>query len=141
MLKRAEGLRGMRTAAIGLLLSVTGLVIVLQSIDLDELDKSGQKNRLQADASQDANEKFQGREVHVIGAGDDKRVVAEGDEETQLVETGSGSVPYFPRTINLPASEAPSPSPATSVTMQSEDEYTLVGLGIRTVSIFGIEVR
>lgn len=113
--------------------------MTLYNLDLDEIESSGKKNKVLLDAPPESNATFQGRDIHVIGAGEDKRIIAEGQEETELVKTGSGSVPYFPRRIHLPASEATATSPGTAPPTQ-EEEYTLVGLGIRTVTIFGIEV-
>ena len=65
---------------------------------------------------------------------------AEGNE---LVETGTSSVPHFPRTIRLPASSvAPASSsivPSASPQEKTE-EYTLLGHGIRTVSFLYVQV-
>lgn len=138
----------MRFATIGLLLSVAGLAATLYNIDLDDLEQSGKKNRLQLDAPPTSNEKFQGREVHIIGAGDGKRIVAEegkGQGETELVQTGTSSVPYFPRRIYLPSSSSPASSAAPNSAanlgnVNNEEEYTLLGLGIRTVSFLRIQV-
>ena len=137
---RAHHLRRMRFAGIGLVVSAAGLAITLYNLDLDDIEKAGKKNKIQLEASEESNDKFQGRNVHIIGAGDDARVVAEGKDEIELVQTGSGSVPYFPRRLYLPAPETSSDSPAAIVKLQTEDEYTLVGLGIRTVTFLGIEV-
>lgn len=134
---RANALHRMRFASIGLLLSVVGLGFTVYNLDLDDIEKAGRKNKIQLDGPPDSNDLFQGRDVHVVG----ERVVAEGKDgkdELDLVQTGSGSVPYFPRRLYLPASEAAPSSPIITGVVQ--DEYTLVGLGIRTVSIFGIEV-
>jgi hypothetical protein len=47
------------------------------------------------------------------------------------VLTGTSSVPHFPKTIRLPTTDVPD---------VEEAEYTLIGLGIRTVSFLGIQV-
>jgi hypothetical protein len=77
--------------------------------------------------------KFQGKPV-VVAAGGAKLLARDeqSGQDIELVPTGTSSVPHFPRTIMLPASEAWS--------NESETEYTLLGLGIRTVSFLGIEV-
>ncbi|KAL1297145.1 hypothetical protein AAFC00_004721 [Neodothiora populina] len=137
---RARALQRMRFAGIGLLLSVAGLSLTIYNLDLDDIEKAGKKNKIQLDASSDANDKFQGRDVHVIGAGEDKRIIAEGEQETELVQTGSGSVPYFPRRMYLVSSKSTSETSSLVQTLQTEDEYTLVGLGIRTVTFLSIEV-
>jgi len=139
----------MRFAGIGLLLSIAGLASILYNIDLNELEKSGKQKKNNVhhlDASSDSNAKFQGRSIHVIGAGEDKRIVAEGEQEIELVETGTSSVPYFPRILHLPSSgsrDADGITPDTAANpgnIRNEEEYSLVGLGIRTVSIFSIQV-
>ncbi|EMD00596.1 hypothetical protein BAUCODRAFT_61519 [Baudoinia panamericana UAMH 10762] len=129
----------------GLLVTTAGLFLVLFNIDLDSLEQSEKKQKesetkrrgQQLDASSEANATFQGREVHVIGAGDGKKILASGQGgEIELVETGTSSVPHFPRTIHLPSSpdsSAPTPSPGA-------EEYTLVGLGIRTVLFIQVYV-
>ena len=139
--KRANAMARMRFAAVGLLMSVGGLALTLYNLDLDELEKSANKKKAQLDAGP-GSEDFQGRPVHVIGAGEDKRIVAEGDQELDLVNTGSGSVPYFPRKIFLPVpgsktARSETAQPSSSINpgkVQCQDQYTLVGLGIRTVS-------
>jgi hypothetical protein len=150
--KRAYHIHRMQFAAMGLVLSLAGLGLIMYNVDLDELEKSAEQKRKQQqeqssgsykmDASADSNAKFQGKEVHIIGAGEDKRIVAEGQgEQIELVETGTSSVPHFPRTIYLPST----PEPQTVVdgsqpgslenpgNLDNKEEYTLVGLGIRTV--------
>ena len=143
--KQQYHLRRMRFAGMGLLFSIAGLALVMSSIDLDEMEQSAKKQQRhgqQLDASSEANEKFQGKEVHVIGAGEGKRIVAQGQgEEIELMETGTSSVPHFPRTIYLPASSgsqavvgSAQPNAAQNPgNIDNQEEYTLVGLGIRTV--------
>ena len=138
----------MKFSALGLLLSLTATAVLLYSTDLEDLDKKGQNKRqkessssYKLDASSDANASFQGKEVHVIGAGDGKRIVAHSTAgvDIELVETGTSSVPHFPRTIQLPiTSDTAAAEPRTSLTdpvagTEKEEEYTLVGLGIRSV--------
>lgn len=143
---RANAMNRMRFAGIGLLMSVAGLTAVLYNLDLDEIEKSSQKSKIQLDSK--PGDEFHGRHVHVIGAGEDKRIVAEGDQELDLVQTGSGSVPYFPRRVYLPipgseSTKSETDAPNTRVNpgnVQNQEEYTLVGLGIRTVSFLSIEV-
>lgn len=148
--KRQYHLRRMRFAGMGLLMSMAGLGLVISNIDLDQMEQSSkeekERNRrgggsVQMDAPEDANARFQGKEVHVIGAGDGKRIVAQGgSEEVELVETGTSSVPHFPKTIFLPTSAeakgdmAAGPNaPENPGNLDNQEEYTLVGLGIRTV--------
>jgi hypothetical protein len=85
-----------------------------------------------ADASEDANAKFQGKPV-VVAAGGAKLLAHDekSGEDIELVPTGTSSVPHFPRTIHLPTPGAVS---------DAETEYTLLGLGIRSVSFLSIQV-
>jgi hypothetical protein len=161
--KRQFHLRRMRFAGMGLLLSLAGLGTVVWNLDLDDMDQSKDEfakrdsGKLQMDASNEANADFHGKKVQIIGAGEGKRIVAHGQgEEIELVETGTSSVPHFPRTIYLPAStgqdlnaSTPVPglitaaqanSPVNSGNITNQEEYTLLGLGIRTVSFLSIQV-
>lgn len=143
--KRQYHLRRMRFAGMGLILSLCGLALTMSSVDLDSLEQAEKKRKssaTQLDASSEANTSFQGKEVHVIGAGDGKRIVAQGQgQEIELMETGTSSVPHFPRTIYLPATPepteivgtAPANAPENPGNIYDQEEYTLVGLGIRTV--------
>ncbi|KAK3669672.1 Altered inheritance of mitochondria protein 18 mitochondrial [Recurvomyces mirabilis] len=150
--KRQYHLGRMRFAGMGLLLTMGGLAMVLSNLDLDSIEQAEKKRKgIQLDAASEANATFQGKDVHVIGAGDSKRIVASGlGEEIELVETGTSSVPHFPRTIYLPASSsaaAPAVPAASGLVVDTaqpgsvtnpldasgQEEYTLVGLGIRTV--------
>jgi hypothetical protein len=140
----------------GLLLTFFALALTLSNLDLDAMDRAEkQRKGHQMDASDEANRRFQGKEVTIIGAGDGKRIVAQGQgEEIELVETGTSSVPHFPRTIYLPttpesAAKADSEGaisvsqPNTGLNrgnIDNQEQYTLVGLGIRTVSFLSIQV-
>ncbi|KAK3326144.1 chalcone-flavanone isomerase-domain-containing protein [Apodospora peruviana] len=79
----------------------------------------------------------------------DRKVVIHDEDGREIVATGNSTVPTFPRTIELPSYTAPgqatSPSsdplqtPALSLS-GATTEYTLVGLGLRTVTFIGIQV-
>lgn len=68
------------------------------------------------------------------------------EDDVEKVATGTSTVPYFPRRIWLPRSGAPttigtSPAlPAGIGAAREEEEYQLLGLGIRKVSLFRIQV-
>ncbi|KAK3080717.1 hypothetical protein LTS18_013829, partial [Coniosporium uncinatum] len=101
--------------------------------------------RERADASEADNKMFQGKEVIVKGGGA-KIVAHDGQtgEELELVPTGTSSIPHFPRTIHV-ASSAPSSAESASTTAsgarnEEDNEYTLLGLGVRSVSFLGIQV-
>jgi hypothetical protein len=94
------------------------------------VDPSGgsSKNTLKADSSR---ESFQGNKVVVAPGGAKLLAQVGAGEEIELVPTGNSSVPHFPRTIHLPS----------NLESNSKDvEYTLIGLGIRTVSFLKIQV-
>jgi len=66
-------------------------------------------------------------------------------DDVDKVPTGTSSVPYFPQSIYLPRSGASdsgvSPAlPAGTGAAQEEEEYQLLGLGIRKVSFLRIQV-
>ncbi len=66
------------------------------------------------------------------------------DREDQ-VPTGTSTVPYFPRTIRLPRTGAVDDGksaalPAGTGILNQEEDYQLLGLGIRTVSFLSIQV-
>ncbi|PSK60229.1 hypothetical protein B9Z65_1127 [Elsinoe australis] len=144
--KQEYHIKRIRYASFGLFFSAlaTG-VIAYQVVDAMQKEDQRKASRLQLDASSDSNAKFQGLSVHVIGAGDDKRIIAEGPQDVDLVETGTSSVPYFPKTIFLPnagsttGSSQPN-SAANPGNLRNDEEYSLVGLGIRTVSFLRIQV-
>jgi hypothetical protein len=60
--------------------------------------------------------------------------------EVEQIPTGTSSVPNFPRIIHLPADPPPASPVAANEGTQQDVEYQLVGLGIRTVSLFNIQV-
>lgn len=69
----------------------------------------------------------------------------EGQDGAELVETGSDSVPHFPSTIRLPRYEDESAlaklSPGDEIpSSEDQEEYQLIGLGVRTVSFLRIKV-
>ena len=67
-------------------------------------------------------------------------------DATEKIPTGVSKVPYFPKTIWLPRSgsdrneTASAALPAGVGAAQEEEEYHLMGLGVRTVSFLSIQV-
>jgi hypothetical protein len=84
------------------------------------------------DTPESVNERFQGKPV-VIAAGGQKLLAHDekSGEDLELVATGTSTIPHFPKTIYLPS---------TTEGNQEDSEYTLLGLGIRTVSFLSIQV-
>ncbi len=80
----------------------------------------------------------------------DRKVVVHDKDGREMVPTGNTTVPTFPRTLDLPAVTAPATTPSTpadipttrTITSPSgtTTEYTLVGLGLRTVTFLNFEV-
>lgn len=66
-----------------------------------------------------------------------------GQDGVDQVETGTSTIPYFPSTIRLPKTVDPgslNPSDEVLPSDLEEEEYQLLGLGIRTVSFLSIQV-
>ncbi|EYE99370.1 chalcone isomerase domain-containing protein [Aspergillus ruber CBS 135680] len=58
-----------------------------------------------------------------------------------FVETGTSTIPHFPSTIRLPKTLDENLNPGDDIPSSvEEDEYQLLGLGIRTVSFLSIQV-
>ncbi|KAI9934238.1 hypothetical protein ASPWEDRAFT_109295 [Aspergillus wentii DTO 134E9] len=66
----------------------------------------------------------------------------QGQDGVEEVATGTSSVPYFPSTMKLPKSiDSASIKPNEELgPAEEEEEYQLLGLGIRTVSFLRIQV-
>ncbi|KAL2053598.1 hypothetical protein ABVK25_006251 [Lepraria finkii] len=67
-------------------------------------------------------------------------------DDVNKVATGTSKIPYFPRTIWLPISDnardegKSAALPAGMGAAREEEEYQLLGLGVRKVSLFSIQV-
>jgi hypothetical protein len=90
----------------------------------------------------------------------DRKVVLHDEQGREIVPTGNSTVAHFPRTISLPTCSSSSPETVPTAGSQQGDgspqavlapgpgyagvetttEYTLVGLGLRSVSFLGIQV-
>ncbi|TDZ16106.1 Altered inheritance of mitochondria protein 18 [Colletotrichum orbiculare MAFF 240422] len=86
-------------------------------------------------------------ETFTTEAGSKRKVVIHDEEGRELVPTGNKTVPNFPRTIAIsPSNSSRDPEAAAqapiAASVQDKDgvDYTLVGLGIRTVSFLSIQV-
>jgi len=75
-----------------------------------------------------------------------RKIVVHDAEGREVVPTGNSTVKEFPRTISLPSYAPPktqgSPDPLAIVETETsaQTEYTLVGLGLRSVTILGLQV-
>ncbi|KAK3370474.1 chalcone-flavanone isomerase-domain-containing protein [Podospora didyma] len=81
----------------------------------------------------------------------DRKVVTHDTDGREIVATGNSTVPTFPRTIDLPAYASPTSDESSNTSAGHlatpglsastiDTEYTLVGLGSRTVTFIGIQV-
>lgn len=75
-------------------------------------------------------------------AGEKRKVVLHDEDGREIVPTGNSTVKLFPRLIDvdLPSSQNPSSPIAAAISDNQGTEFTLVGLGTRTVTFIGIEV-
>ncbi|KAL9100505.1 MAG: hypothetical protein Q9163_004128 [Psora crenata] len=94
--------------------------------------------RLDASPSQQGDALTSGAKVQITGRGQ--------DEDVAKVATGTSTVPYFPKSIWLPRAQETNDEgrsaalPAGIGAAGKEEEYQLLGLGVRKVSLFKIEV-
>lgn len=142
--KRAKDIRYMKFCGAGIIFGLAAQLLIISfwpTPDVSQKMASEKEKKAEwsllpkskADAPAKGAEEFQGKPVVVIAGG--QKVVARDErtgKEIELVETGTSTIPHFPKTIRIPAS---SPSGVAS-----DDEYTLLGLGIRTVSFLSIQV-
>lgn len=82
------------------------------------------------------------QEIFKTEAGEKRKVVLHDEEGREIVPTGNSTVPVFPRTIDvkLPSEQKPSSPIQASISDKEGTEFTLVGLGTRTVTFLGIQV-
>ncbi|KHN97289.1 Chalcone isomerase, subgroup [Metarhizium album ARSEF 1941] len=75
-------------------------------------------------------------------AGEKRKVVLHDEQGREIVPTGYSVVPAFPRTmdLDLPGGSTADQPVAASLSDSAGVEYTLVGLGMRTVTFIGIQV-
>lgn len=141
--ERAKHIRDMKYLAFGLACTIGATIVTVLVYPApppaknDRQPGSGGSSllpRTNMDSSA-SNEEFQGKPVVLIAGG--QKVVAQDEktgEQVELVNTGTSTVPHFPKTITIPSESSASGGPP------GENEYTLLGLGIRTVSLFSIQV-
>ena len=117
---RAEARSRARMAAYGIVLIIAMTILVRRILPPPALADSGIPSQ-----------KFEkGGKVVIL----DERGEEVGKEK-DMIETGTSSVPFFPRTLDFRDAERVSSAAAPDTT-----KYQLIGLGIRTVSFLGIQV-
>ncbi|OAA48819.1 Chalcone isomerase, subgroup [Cordyceps fumosorosea ARSEF 2679] len=75
-------------------------------------------------------------------AGELRKIIVHDEDGNEVVPTGNSTVPLFPRTINvsLPLDTKRQSTLEASITDSAGTQYTLVGLGMRSVTFIGINV-
>ncbi|CEJ92905.1 hypothetical protein VHEMI08532 [[Torrubiella] hemipterigena] len=114
-------------AAAGILASIYTAWKLKQSIDLDK-----EKAKLAAKCDTEIP-----TETFKTEAGEKRKLVVHDDQGNEIVPTGNSVVKAFPRLLTLDGSGNDN---VTSIAAAGQDEYTLVGLGMRTVTFLGIQV-
>jgi len=67
----------------------------------------------------------------------ERKVVIRDDIGQEMVETGNATIKTFPRILRIPTTPG---AKSTNLDKDPTTEYTLVGLGLRTVTMFSIQV-
>jgi hypothetical protein len=135
--ERRRLVRGRNRAAIGAALCMLLPIVIVQFYDLDDLStkKSESKPTPTSPSSWFPSDRADSPGLPGISTTREfqgKAVIITADDE-ELVPTGTSYVPFFPRSISLPTSSGPEAVPSSA-------EYTLLGLGIRTVSFLHVQV-
>lgn len=75
-------------------------------------------------------------------AGEKRKIVIHDENGREIVPTGNKTIKIFPRLleVDLPTAQPNEGSIAVSINKNQGTEFTLVGLGTRTVTFLGIEV-
>ncbi|RDA92927.1 hypothetical protein CP533_3878 [Ophiocordyceps camponoti-saundersi (nom. inval.)] len=81
-------------------------------------------------------------ETHKVEAGEKRKVVVIDEQGRELVPTGDSVVAAFPRTmaVHLPVEKKEDGREVATVADKDGVEFTLVGLGMRTVTFIGFRV-
>lgn len=122
-------------AGLGCVLSMLAIYLTATSIDLNKYPPSGP---VRTDSGRkDDPLVVLGRERKVVV----QRLGEEPEEKSDTVETGTSTVPTFPRVLDF-ADDVREKGKGVEGWSESERlvEYQLMGLGVRTVSFLGIEV-
>lgn len=137
---KAQHKRKMIYSAVGLAVSAVGMFATIKLSFPEGLpdEKKGQQQKTKEGGGAiklDAPASFEGSDSIMP-------LVIDGVEQ---VPTENGTIPYFPKTIRIPSSldsNAAGQAVGAEVKNESgrEEEYTLLGLGIRTVSFLSIQV-
>ncbi|KAL3471570.1 chalcone-flavanone isomerase-domain-containing protein [Aspergillus californicus] len=141
----AKSRRSMLISAAGIAASAVAMygVIKLDVFGLEQQNKDGGSDKdsvKDTDGNNSKAMKMDGPQGFTPSA---SVIRIQGQDGAEQVSTGTSSVPHFPSTIRLPkyqdtAKSGDNIGPATGA--EEEEEYQLLGLGIRTVSFLRIQV-
>ncbi|KAI9724645.1 MAG: Altered inheritance of mitochondria protein 18 mitochondrial [Chrysothrix sp. TS-e1954] len=128
-------MRRMLIAAVGLSFSLGCLSLLVPKLK-SRMMESQRVHRLDTQPGTDAAS-MEGKDVVVVSTKPGQPEIKLDAEGNELVETGTSTIPHFPRTISLPTTTSevlPGAAPGEN------EGYSLLGLGIRTVSFLSIQV-
>lgn len=129
--ERERVLQRMKWSAVGILLCAAGMLSTVYYFGpLPDSKEGGQEHHPRKPSSTTSFD----APPSIPGVSPD---ASSGEEAVEQVPTGTSTIPTFPKTIHLSSLEPPSQAAAVDT---GEQEYQLVGLGIRTVSFLGIQV-
>jgi len=135
--RRAYYKRRSYYAGVGAVLSMIAIWVTATSIDLEKYPPN-KPAKLDSGRRADDPLVVLGRERKIVV----QKLGEEPEEKSDVVETGTSTVPTFPRVLNF-VDDAREQAGKIIESWQNDDrlvEYQLMGLGIRTVSFLGIQV-
>ena len=125
--QKQQALRRMKWYSVGIFFCATGIVATIFSYN-PQLPNKNQREPTKPSTTTSLD-----APPSILGTAPD----LSPSPEVELVPTGTPAIPTFPKIIHI---SSLSPPQRAAVGNSSEEEYQLVGLGIRTVSFLGIQV-
>lgn len=128
-----------RRVTLGLL--ATGLLIAIQVVVIYTADDNASSTE-RLDAGPNISPALANAEV-IVQTKPGQPAIKLDEAGNEYVETGTSTIPHFPKHITLPAAGASQRSPSLPAGISQaidEEEYTLLGLGVRSVSFLSIQV-
>lgn len=146
----AQYRRSMLVSAVGIVVCAVGMYGVIKTdVFGASLAKQDSKDKRKDEKTDIGTVRLDGPGSSTSFPGTSVIRIPGQDDALQQVPTGNSSVPFFPTTIRLPrtlASDSPAeelnlkPGEEVPTSSRDEEEYQLLGLGIRTVSFLKIQV-
>ena len=123
--ERAQSIGRMKWSLAGILACAGCMFIAVNSYSLRPPEKKTQDQQSRADNSPQT--RFDAP----------PSIAPDTSLEVEQIPTGTSTIPTFPKTIHL---SSVAPPAGSTIFSADEQEYQLIGLGIRTVSFLGIQV-